>query len=79
MLLTGDMALRKVATKEGVPIMGTLGVLDQLYEGNYITSDEYGYCLIEFLKLNGREVRLPNSELRKRIDKLKNEAKSKKA
>ena len=69
-LLTGDMALRKAATEEGVSIMGTLGVLDQLYEGSYITSDEYEYCLSEFLKRNGGEVRLPNSELKKRIEEL---------
>ena len=30
-LLPGDMALRKAATKEGVSIMGTLGVLGRLY------------------------------------------------
>lgn len=56
--------------KEGVSIIGTLGVLDKLYEGNYITSNEYVYCLSEFLKRNGGEVRLPNSELKKRIEEL---------
>lgn len=43
--------------------MGTLGVLGRLYEGSYITSDEYEYCLSEFLRRNGGVVRLPNSEL----------------
>ena len=70
-LLPGDMALRKAATKEGVSIMGTLGVLGRLYEGSYITSDEYEYCLSEFLIRNGGVVRLPNSELKKRLAGLK--------
>lgn len=70
-LLPGDMALRKAATKEGVSIMGTLGVLGRLYEGSYITSDEYEYCLSEFLRRNGVVVRLPNSELKKRLAGLK--------
>lgn len=70
-LLPGDMALRKAATKEGVSIMGTLGVLGRLYEGSYITSDEYEYCLSEFLRRNGGVVRLPNSELKKRLAGLK--------
>lgn len=72
-LLTGDMALRRAATKEGVAIMGTLGVLDKLYKGRYIESDEYMYCLTELLKRNGGEVRLPSNELKKRIDELKKE------
>lgn len=70
-LLPGDMALRKAATKEGVSIMGTLGVLGRLYEGSYITSDEYEYCLSEFLRRNGGVVRLPNGELKKRLAGLK--------
>lgn len=70
-LLPGDMALRKAATKEGVSIMGTLGVLGRLYEGSYITSDEYEYCLSGFLRRNGEVVRLPNSELKKRLARLK--------
>lgn len=70
-LLTGDMALRKAATKEGVSFMGTLGVLDRLHEGSYITSDEYEYCLSEFSKRNGGQVRLPSDELKKRIERLK--------
>ena len=70
-LLPGDMALRKAATKEGVSIMGTLGVLGRLYEGSYITSDEYEYCLSEFLRRNDGAVRLPNSELKKRLAGLK--------
>ena len=71
-LLTGDMALRKAAGKEGVSVLGTIGVLDKLYEGKYILQDEYEYCLSELLKHNGGEIRLPSSELKKRLDNLKN-------
>lgn len=70
-LLTGDMALRKAAGKEGVPVLGTIGVLDKLFEGAYIAREEYEYCLSELLKHNGGEVRLPSSELKKRRDSLK--------
>lgn len=67
-LLTGDLALRKAAEKEGVKLLGTIGVLDQLHDGDYISDDEYRYCLQELLKRNGEEVRLPAAELEKRLD-----------
>lgn len=35
-LLTGDWALRKAAKEEGVSVMGTIGILDRLYDGAYI-------------------------------------------
>lgn len=35
-LMTGDGPLRKAAEQEQVQVMGTIGVLDQLYNGNYI-------------------------------------------
>ena len=67
-LLTGDKALRMAAAKEGVHVIGTLGILDQLFDGQYIAKDEYLYCLQEFQKHNGGEVRLPRAELKKRLD-----------
>lgn len=70
-LLTGDLALRKAALKENVQIIGTLGILDKLYNNAYITSKEYKYCLAELLKHNGGIVRLPKDELIKRINNLK--------
>ena len=69
-LLTGDMALRKAAGKEGVSVLGTIGVLDKLFEGAYIAQEEYEYCLSELLKHNGGEIRLPASELKKRLNRL---------
>ena len=50
-------------------IMGTIGILDKLYEGSYVTDEEYMYCLRELEKHNGKEVRLPKAEIRKRMDK----------
>lgn len=70
-LLTGDKALRKAAEKEGVSVLGTIGVLDKLFEGAYIEREEYEYCLSELLKHNGGEIRLPASELKKRLNRLK--------
>lgn len=68
-LLTGDGPLRKAAKAEGVQVMGTIGVLDQLSEGRYIDLAEFMYCIDELLKHNGKKVRLPEKELRKRLEK----------
>lgn len=46
-LLTGDMALRKAAIEESVQLIGTIGILDQLFEGHFIEKCEYLYCLTE--------------------------------
>ncbi len=68
-LLTGDGDLRKVAASERVEVIGTLGILDKLLSGEFIQADEYKYCLVELLKHNGLEVRLPKSELTLRLQK----------
>ncbi len=68
-LLTGDGPLRKAAKLEGVQVMGTIGILDQLSEGQYICLDEFQYCIEELLKYNGGKVRLPENELKKRLCK----------
>lgn len=67
-LMTGDGPLRKAAEQENVAVIGTIGVLDQLYEGNHIEKEEYIECLEKLLEHNGRKVRLPAKELQKRID-----------
>ena len=76
-LLSGDGPLRKAAMAEGVTVMGTIGVLDQLYESQFINIHEYLYCLQEFLKYNGGKIRLPEIELKKRIEKVLLELKDK--
>ena len=66
-LLTGDGPLRKAAKAEGVKVIGTIGILDRLLEGQYIKEDEFSYCINELLKQNGGKVRLPENELKKRL------------
>lgn len=66
--MTGDGPLRKAAVQEGVVVIGTIGVLDRLYDGAYIGKEEYVSCLIALLENNGKKVRLPEKELQKRVD-----------
>ena len=66
-LLTGDRALRYAAETEGVTVMGTIGILDQLLEKECVSEAEYHTCIAELLKHNGREVRLPERELQQRL------------
>ena len=70
-LLTGDGPLRKAAVSEGVRVIGTIGILDQLLEGRYIDSNDYFDCIAALLGHNGGKVRLPENELRKRLDNMK--------
>lgn len=69
-LLTGDGALRKAATEESVTVIGTLGILDQLYHEQLIEAHEYSYCLNELLRHNGSKVRLPEAEIRQRMENI---------
>ncbi len=72
-LMTGDAALRKVALGQGVSVIGTIGILDKLYEEGYITSAVYRECILLLIKANGQEVRLPFTELQNRLSKIDNE------
>ena len=69
-LLTGDRALRKAAQCEGVAFIGTLGILDQLWDQQRITADELIICLQRLLDNNGGAVRLPESEILSRLKPL---------
>ena len=69
-LMTGDGPLRKAAMQEGVTVIGTIGILDRLYEGEYIEKEEYVNCLNALIDNNGRKIRLPAEELRKRVDEV---------
>lgn len=66
--LTGDNALRKAAIKEGVEVIGSIGILDKLYEDNHINTLEYKYCLEQLLE--HKERRLPEEEMIKRLEAL---------
>ena len=69
-LLTGDAALRKAAAKEGVTLIGTLGILDQLFDGELIDKEEYRHCLQELKNNNGGQIRLPKGEIEYRLQKI---------
>lgn len=66
-LLTGDQALRKAANAEGVSLIGTIGILDQLHNRELITTTEYVDCLKALQSNNGKIIRLPARELEERI------------
>lgn len=68
-LLTGDNPLRNAAEKEGVEVFGTIGLLNRLYDGDYINKIEYQFCLKSLLE--HKERRLPEEELQKRINSLR--------
>ena len=66
-LLTGDGPLRKAAAIEGVQVVGTIGILDQLKEEQYISQDTYQECIASLLAHCDKGVRLPKDELIKRL------------
>ncbi len=72
-LLTGDGALRKAALQQGVTILGTLGILDQLWEEGKVTAEELLECLKQLNALNGGVIRLPKAELERRLAQFTNE------
>lgn len=63
-LLTGDLALRRAAEQEGVPMHGTLWVLDELLESEVIPPAQAVPALEEMLA-QGR--RLPRDECEARL------------
>ena len=70
-LLTGDMPLRKAALKENVMVLGTIGILDELYKLRLINKEELAYCLEALIEKNGCIVRLPLVELEKGLKELR--------
>ena len=50
--------------------MGSIKVLDLLFEKSLIGSSEYLHCLEEFKRHNGEKIRLPSLALQERIDRL---------
>lgn len=66
-LMTGDNQLRKAAKNECVKFIGTLGILDKLYDSHFIPIEEYVLCLEELRKKNGGQIRLPESEIENRL------------
>lgn len=63
-LLTGDGALRRIATQQEVGVHGILWVLDEMITNELITKAEARVKLIELMELNPR---LPANECQKRL------------
>ena len=76
-LLTGNMALRRAAMAEGVSILGTLGIVDRLYDAALISKSEYKECLDALTRFNGHGIRLPQDEINIRLHKLTKEVMNK--
>lgn len=68
-LMTGDGPLRKAGKQEAVHVIGTLGIIDQLFEQDLIDVKEYVDCLQRLKKQNGGAVRLPKAEIEVRLER----------
>ena len=77
-LLTGDGPLRKAAAAEGVNVVGTIGILDQLHNGKYIEDEEYAECIRRLIDKNGGKVRLPKYELEIRLQRVRKKGSNRK-
>lgn len=67
-LLTGDSNLRIVATKEGVPVMGTIGLLEAMVR-NHLLSVVDALSALEQMKMRHR--RLPWADAEKILNELR--------
>ena len=56
--------------------MGSLKILDLLFDNNLIDATEYLICLEAFKINNGKKIRLPLSALQERMDRVKSYNKS---
>jgi predicted nucleic acid-binding protein len=66
-LLTGDKALRKAGQAMSIDVKGTLWLFDELKRLQCIYADEYHQFMLALNKNNGKLIRLPFSEIRKRL------------
>lgn len=67
MLLSGDKALKKAALAESVEVHGILWVIDQLEALGCIEADDYRGIIMMLLDHCGKDVFLPEKELRERL------------
>lgn len=74
-LLTGDKRLRNAAVVEKVEIMGTIGVIDELLEQGLISNEKGLEIFFKLYENKENKIRLPEKELKQRIDKLKEQIK----
>ena len=68
--MTGDKALRAAASSSGVPVCGTIWVLDELHRKEALTDTQTLEYFREIKKQNGGKIRLPAAEIDKRIASL---------
>lgn len=66
-LLTGDAAMRAAAQREHIDFKGTLWLLDDIVDAGIIDRTQYRQILVDIQKFNGREIRLPKSEITERL------------
>ena len=64
-LLTGDKPLRSAAEKEGVEVLGSIGLVDEMINKNIISDEEGLVCFKGFLE--HKERRLPEDILKQKI------------
>ena len=50
-------------------MIGTIGIMDQLLEGELVSEAEYVECLQRLKQQNGGSVRLPRTEIEARLEK----------
>lgn len=65
-LATGDQKLRKYSEEFGVSVKGVLKIMDEMLDENLINYSEYKEGLTNLL--NDENVRLPETEINKRIN-----------
>jgi len=66
-LLTGDAAMRAAAKQEHIDCKGTLWLLDDFFNTGVINRTQYIKILNDIQEFNGREIRLPKSEIAQRL------------
>lgn len=69
-LLTGDKALRLLASDKGIDVFGTIWLMEQLFNDKLITIDEMETAYDSMLD---NQSRLPEREIRRQLTRLKGE------
>lgn len=69
-LLTGDKRLRTIAEKDSIIVIGTIGILNRLYNHNKASKEELLKCANALKNMNGGIVRLPRKILEEFIKKV---------
>lgn len=68
-LLTGDARLKQLAIVEGVPVRGTLWLVEQMIIANCVTIEQVE---VAYVKMQDDGSRLPEADIKKQIEKFQN-------